>query len=108
MFGLSRRDGQPLGQGGELRGAGLLLPGDDPEHLLVLYAQYEALAECYRAAGIQVSDPPGPDESVDARRAGIPGWSPQAEAIRRVGVDTATRAERACGIPTPEEIMSAN
>jgi hypothetical protein len=89
-----------------LRGAGFLLPGDNPENLRVLYAQFKALAECYRDAGIQVSDAPGLDEFVDARQTGTPAWSPQTEAIRQVGVDDATRAERVCGIPTPEEIIS--
>jgi hypothetical protein len=90
----------------ELRGAGSLLPGDNPENLRVLYAQFEALAECYRDAGIHVSDAPGLDEFVDARQAGIPAWSPQTEAIRQVGVEDATQAERVCDIPTPEEVLS--
>lgn len=94
--------------GAELRGAGFLLPGDNPDHLQVLYAQYVALAECYREAGIQVSDAPTLDDFIDARQAGIPTWSPQGEAIRRSGIDAADQAERGCAIPTPQQFQSGN
>jgi DNA-directed RNA polymerase specialized sigma24 family protein len=87
----------------ELRGAGFLLPGDNPENLTVLYLQFEALAECYRSAGIPTSDPPTVDEFIDARQAGIPTWSPQTEAIQHSGVDATTRAEQNCDIPTTEQ-----
>jgi len=87
----------------ELRGAGFLLPGDNPDNLTVLYLQFEALAECYRNAGIPTSDPPTVDEFIDARQAGIPTWSPQSEAIQHSGVDATTRAEQNCDIPTPEQ-----
>jgi len=90
----------------ELRGAGYLLPSDNPENIQVAYAQFEALAECYRAAGIEISDPPDIEEFIDNRQAGIPTWSPQAEAIRQVGIEAASAADRTCHIPTPEEVRS--
>lgn len=88
----------------ELRSAGFLLPGDNPDNLAILYAQFEALAECYRAAGIEISDPPDMEEFVDNRQADIATWSPQAEAIRQVGIEATSAADRTCHVPTLEEV----
>ncbi len=90
----------------ELRGAGYLLPKDNPEYLRVGYVQFLALADCYRAAGILVPDPPSLDAFVAARRAGIPTWSPQQDAIRIAGLEAAQAAEEGCVLPTPEEVWA--
>lgn len=89
-----------------LRRNGFLLPGDNPEHLEVLYAQYQALAECYRGAGIEVSPAPDVNTFIEARQEGASVWSPQMEATRQVGRDEVTQAEKDCAIPTPEQIRS--
>lgn len=90
----------------ELSGAGFLLPGDNPDDLRILYAQFQALAHCYEGAGIEISDPPLLDEFIDARQQGAPAWSPQTEARHQVGSEAVTEAERTCSIPTPEQLLS--
>jgi hypothetical protein len=92
----------------ELRRAGYLLPEDNPEYLRVGYAQYLALAECYRAAGIDVPEAPPLEDFVAARRADIPTWSPQQAAIRIAGFDAAMAAEEGCVLPTPEEVWAGD
>jgi hypothetical protein len=88
----------------ELRRAGYLLPGDNPEYLRVGYAQYLALADCYRAAGIPVPEAPPFEDFLAARRADIPSWSPQQDAIRIAGMEAAQEAEKGCVLPTPQEV----
>lgn len=90
----------------DLRRSGFLLPGDNPEHLEVLFAQYQELAECYRKEGIKISQAPDLDTFIEARQHGASAWSPQTEAIQQVGRDDATQAEDGCAIPTPEEATS--
>jgi hypothetical protein len=92
----------------ELRRAGYLLPEDNPEYLRVGYAQYLALAECYRAAGIDVPEAPPLEEFVAARRADIPTWSPQQDAIRIAGLEAAQAAEKGCVLPTPKEVWAGD
>jgi len=88
----------------ELRSAGYLLPGDNPDNIEIAYRQFQVLAECYEGAGISISTPPGLQEFIAARQAGGSGWSPQSEAISQVGQDATAAAEQACHIPTPGEL----
>lgn len=89
-----------------LRRSGFLLPGDNPEHLEVLYVQYQTLAECYRGAGIEISQAPDLDTFIEARQEGASVWSPQTEATRQVARDEVAQAEQGCAIPTPEQVTS--
>jgi hypothetical protein len=84
--------------------AGYLLPGDNPANIEIAYQQYEVLAECYRNAGLEISAAPNLDQFIAARQAGSSGWSPQSEAIRQIGTEATTAAEKACHIPTPGEL----
>lgn len=90
----------------DLRRSGFLLPGDNPEHLEVLFAQYQELAECYREAGIDISQAPDLDTFIEARQEGASVWSPQTEAIRQIGREEVTQAEEGCAMPTPEQVTS--
>jgi len=90
-----------------LRSAGYLLPGDNPANIEIAYQQYEVLAECYRSAGIEISAAPDLNEFIAQRTGRSYGWSPQSEAIREVGIDATTEADRACHIPTPGELGSS-
>lgn len=90
-----------------LRAAGFLLPEDNPDNLRVLYQQYEALADCYRSAGIEISDAPSVEVFIETYRSGTGSWSPQAEARETVGIETSQAAELGCHIPSAEEIWNA-
>ncbi|MFZ0625852.1 MAG: hypothetical protein WAN34_05090 [Acidimicrobiia bacterium] len=89
-----------------LRAAGFLLPGDNPDNIKVGYAQYEALADCYRSVGITISEAPPLDQFIDDYQFGTSLWSPQDQAIQQVGRDATQAAENGCHIPTPEEVWS--